>query len=238
MAIGKSCSRIDAYAKVTGQAKYTEDLIPNNALVGKVVHSTISNGWVKHIDVSQALELPGVEKIVTCFEVPDLQFPTAGHPWSTDPKHQDIADRKLLNQRVRFYGDDIAAIIARDEITAERACQLIKIEYEVLPPSLTIEEAMQAGVTPLHEESPSNILKYSNRCLGDYEAALQEPGLRLVEGRFETQVVQHCHLEKPISFAYVEAGRIVIVSSTQIPHIVRRVVGQALGIPWGKVRDR
>ena len=110
--VGQEMTRVDAYGKVTGEAKYTADLEPRDILHGRVVHSTIANGLVKSFDLSEAEKVPGVVKIVTCFDVPDCQFPTAGHPWSVETKHQDICDRKLLNQRVRLYGDDIAAVIA------------------------------------------------------------------------------------------------------------------------------
>ena len=111
--VGKSVTRVDAYAKVTGEAKYTSDLEPRDCLCARVVHSTIANGLVKRFDLEDALKVPGVVKIVTCFDVPDYQFPTAGHPWSVEAAHQDIGDRKLLNQRVRLYGDDIAAVIIK-----------------------------------------------------------------------------------------------------------------------------
>ena len=71
---------------------------------------------------------------------------------------------------------------------------------------------------------------------GTYGEAVKEEGLVEIEKDYRTQSVQHCHIETPISFAYMEKGRIVVVTSTQIPHIVRRVIGQALGIPWGRVR--
>jgi xanthine dehydrogenase molybdenum-binding subunit len=188
------------------------------------------------LEASEALGLPGVEKVVTCFDVPDIQFPTAGHPWSVEPSHQDVADRKLLNQRVRFYGDDIAAVIARDEVTAERALKLIQVDYDEYPPLLTIEAALAPDAQPIHDACPGNILKQVEYRLGNFEEAIQEPGLTIYEGRYQAPMVQHCHLEKPMSFAYMENGRIVVVTSTQIPHIVRRVIGQALGIPWGNVR--
>ena len=104
--IGKSNLRVDAYAKVTGTAKYTADLAPKDSYVAKVLHSTISNGEVVSMDISEAKKVPGVIGVFTCFDVPNVEFPTAGHPWSTDPHHQDIADRKLLNKRVRLYGDE------------------------------------------------------------------------------------------------------------------------------------
>lgn len=91
------------------------------ACAARVVHSTIANGLVKRFDLEDALKVPGVVKIVTCFDVPDYQFPTAGHPWSVEAAHQDIGDRKLLNQRVRLYGDDIAAVIASDDVACQQA---------------------------------------------------------------------------------------------------------------------
>jgi xanthine dehydrogenase molybdenum-binding subunit len=180
--------------------------------------------------------MPGVLKVVTCFDVPDIPFPTAGHPWSTDPAHWDPMDRRLLNKRVRLYGDDIAALIAVDEVCAFRALKTIKVEYEEYPTLLDPEEAMKEGACLIHEESPGNILKHTSVIDGDFEEAIKEEGLLCFEGVYETPIVQHCHLENVVSFAYMENDRIVVVSSTQIPHIVRRIVAQALGLPWGKVR--
>ena len=99
---GKSIPRVDAYDKATGRAKYTDDLCDQSALIARVVHSTVGNGLVTAIDTEEAARIPGVVKILTCFDVPSHPFPTAGHPWSTDPHHQDVADRHLLNRRVRF----------------------------------------------------------------------------------------------------------------------------------------
>ncbi|MDR0719829.1 MAG: xanthine dehydrogenase molybdenum-binding subunit XdhA [Treponema sp.] len=239
MSVGKSVSRVDAYEKVTGRAKYAEDLTLPSMLTAKVLRSTIANGKVIKIDISEAIKLPGVVKIVTCFDVPDIEFPTAGHPWSTDPAHQDPSDRKLLNSRVRFYGDDIGAVIAEDEIAASRALKKIKVEYEEYPPLLTPDASMKAasdGAAPIHEQSPANILKHSLVEDGDFNAAIKETGLIKFEQIFETPTVQHCHIESVVSYAYMESERIVVVSSTQIPHIVRRIVAQALGRPWGAVR--
>ena len=101
---GKSVNRVDAFEKVTGRAKYVDDLCDRNAYVAKVLHSTIAHGYVRSVDTSQAEKIPGVVKIVTCFDVPKNYFPTAGHPWSTEPAHQDVADRLLLTDHVRFYG--------------------------------------------------------------------------------------------------------------------------------------
>ncbi len=234
--VGRSVKRVDAFEKVTGRAKYTDDLCDKNAYVAKVLHSTIAHGYVKSIDTSEAEKIPGVVKIVTCFDVPKNYYPTAGHPWSTEEAHQDVADRLLLVEHVRFYGDDVAAVIAENEVAAAQAVRAIRVEYEELPFVLDVHKAMEDGAPQLHKNYPHNILKHTSIRSGDYESASKEPGLVKVEGWYQTPAVQHCHIENPVCYAYMEQGRIVVVTSTQLPHICRRVVGQALGIPWGKVR--
>ena len=234
--VGKSVTRVDAFDKATGRAKYTDDLCDRSALIARVVRSTIAHGFVKSVDISEAEKIPGVVKIFTCFDVPDIQFPTAGHPWSTDPAHQDTADRKLLNQHVRYYGDDVAAVVAENEIAAAQAARLVKIEYEELPFVLDVQKAMEPDAPQIHEEFPGNVLKHTSNIRGDYAEAIKEPGLICVDKWYNTATVQHCHIENHIACAYEDAGKIVVVSSTQIPHIVRRTVGQALGVDWGKIR--
>lgn len=238
MSVGKSIKRIDAFDKVTGRACYTDDLCSKNALIAKVFRSNIAHGMVKSIDTSEAEKIPGVVKIVTCFDVPEYKFPTAGHPWSTDPHHQDMADRLLLNRHVRYYGDDVAAVIAENEIAAMQAVRAIKAEYEEYPFVLDPIEAMKDGAPQLHSEEgiDHNILAHTGYEHGDYEAAIKTPGLMKFEGWYETPMVQHCHIENHLCYAYEEAHKLVVVSSTQIPHIVRRIVGQALGRDWGSIR--
>lgn len=119
MYVGKKVTRVDAYDKVIGRTKYTDDLCDKSAYIAQVLHSTIAHGKVASIDVSQAEKIPGVVKVFTCFDIKEKHyFPTAGHPWSTDPGHQDVADRLVLTDEVRFYGDDIAAVVAEDEVSA------------------------------------------------------------------------------------------------------------------------
>ncbi len=238
MATGKSLKRVDALDKVTGRANYADDLVPVGALVAKVLHSTIANGLVTKIDTSKAEELQGVEAVFTCFDVPYIEFPTAGHPWSTDPSHQDVADRKLLNTRVRYYGDDVAVVVADNEVIAQKALDLIKVEYEEYEPLMTIDAAMSSMGKPIHDFKPDNILVRSNYNVGDktYDEVVSEGDYIIHEDEFYVPTVQHCFMENANSYAYMEGPKVVVVSSTQIPHIARRVVGQALGIPWGNVR--
>ena len=237
MYVGKKVTRVDAYDKVIGRTRYTDDLCDKGAYVARILHSTIANGKVVSIDTTEAEKIPGVVKVCTCFDLKEKHyFSTAGHPWSTDESHQDVADRLVLTDRVRFYGDDIAAVIAEDEVSAARALRVIKVEYEEYPFVLNVHEAMKDGAPQLHENYPNNILKHTTIRKGNYEEAIKEPGLIKVEGWYSTPTVQHCHIENFICYAEKEADRIKIVSSTQIPHIVRRVCGQALGIDWGKIR--
>lgn len=234
--VGKSVERIDAFDKVTGRAKYTDDLCDKGALILKVVRSTIAHGFVKSIDTTEAMKVDGVQRIFTCFDVPDIKFPTAGHPWSLDPSHQDVADRKLLNQHVRYYGDDIAVVVASNEVAAAQSARLVKVEYDERPFVLDVLESIKEGAPQIQEDFPGNILKHTQVIKGDCEAAIKEEGLVCVDKWYYTPTVQHCHIENHIAYAYEEAGKIVVVSSTQIPHIVRRTVGQALGMPWGSIR--
>ena len=233
--VGLSMKRVDAYDKATGRTLYGGDRVPQNALVAKIVHSTIAHGMVKHIDTTEAERIPGVVKIVTCFDVPDIQFPTAGHPWSLDPSHRDPADRKLLNAHVRYYGDDVAVVIAEDEVAAVQGMRAVKIEYEEYPFVLDVQEAIGKTEYPIHDEHPDNVLAHSGIHNEHFEEAIQEPGLVKVDGWYNSPMVQHCHIEPHICFAYMENGRITIVSSTQIPHVCRRICGQALCIPWGNI---
>ena len=234
--VGKREVRVDAFDKATGRTKYYEDLMPRDALYVRIKHSTIAHGFVKSVDKSAAEAIPGVVKVLTCFDVPEHPFPTAGHPWSMDPGHQDVADRHLLNRHVRYYGDDVAVVIAENEVAAMQGVRALQVEYEELPLVLDAQEAMKPGAPQLHEAFPNNILKHTDMKKGDYQAAIREPGLIKVEGWYDTPTVQHCHIENHGCFAYEENGRITVVASTQIPHIIRRVVGQALGCPWSDIR--
>lgn len=247
--VGQGLNRVDAYGKVTGEAKYSADLEPRDILHGKVIHSTIANGLVKSFDLTEALKVPGVVKILTCFDAPDCQFPTAGHPWSVEAKHQDICDRRVLNQRVRLYGDDIAAVVAENEVAAAQAARLVKVEYEEYEPIVTVKAAMAPGATPLHPDiRKDNVIVHSHMTMEPKDFTFED-GLKQAKEKYkeedlveinevyDTPRISHCHIELPVSWAYVDVnGKVTVVSSTQIPHIVRRCTAQALGIPIGKVR--
>ena len=234
--VGKSVQRLDAIAKVTGRALYTEDFFERDMLVGKVLRSPHAHANVLRIDAAKARALPGVVAVITPADLPKIKFATAGHPWSLDPGHRDVADRLILTEKARFVGDAVAAVVAEDLLTAQKALALIEVEYEVLPLVLTAEDALKPGAPVLHAERPTNVVSSFGVQFGDVEAEFQAAD-HIFEGTFETSMVQHCHLESVSAYAYVDTdGRMVVNSSTQIPHIVRRIVAQALGLSWGRVK--
>lgn len=234
MQLGLSYLRIDALTKVTGRAKYADDISMVGMLYAKYVRSTIAHGFVAEIDYSQALALPGVVNIFTWQDVPQIPFATAGHAWTLDAKKRDIADRLLLTRHVRHFGNGIAIVVARDELTAEKAAAAVKITYEELPVITCPEAAKAADAINIH--SNGNLLKQTQITANEPASAIEKCQHQF-SGRFTTPIVQHCHMESVTSFAWMEQSvRIIIVSSTQIPHIVRRIVAQALDMSWSKIR--
>ncbi len=233
--IGKDVERWDARAKVQGKANYTADMPTKQKYYGKICRATIAHGLVKKLDISEALRVPGVVKILTPDDLPDFKFPTAGHPYSLNPKTRDKYDRNLLTKKVRLYGDEIAAVIAETELAAEIAVQKIAVEYEEYPFYLTPEEALAADAVEIHEGT-KNIIAATVAEVGVIQQGFAASD-HIFEDQFSTQVQQHCHMESQVAYAYQDVDqRWVCVTSTQIPHICRRILGEAFGLPWGQFR--
>lgn len=231
---GESCMRVDAIAKVTGRARYTDDYVMAGMCYAKYVRSPIAHGFANSINCDDAKNVPGVLAVFTWEDVPDIAFATAGHAWTLEAGKRDAADRYLLTRHVRHHGDAVAIVVARDELTAEKAALLVKVDWQPLPVITTPEAALAEGAVEIHPSG--NLLKQSEMAAGDVAGAIETADLQ-IQGHYQTPVIQHCHMETVTSFAWMEEdSRISIVTSTQIPHIVRRVVGQALGIPWSCVR--
>ena len=236
MAIAKSVNRLDAIAKVTGRAEYTEDFYKPDMLVAKYARSTIAHGRVKNIDVKETRALKGVEAVFTFNDVPQNKFATAGHPYSLDPDHKDKEDRLLLTRDVRFFGDEIAIVVAQDEIIADHALSLINIEYEEYKPLIKADDILADDARQIHDGSSNIVGEHEYEVGGKVEEAFKKSD-HVVETHTETAMLQHCHIENHIAFAYMDdIDRIIIISSTQIPHIVRRIVGEALSMPLSRIR--
>ena len=149
--VGQSINRWDAYAKVTGKARYTADMPTDKKLYAKICRATITHGIVKDYDISEALKVEGVVKIVLPEDLPNYKFPTAGHPYTLIEEKKDVADRNLLTRKVRLYGDEIAAVIAETKLAAEIAAKKIKVEYEEYPFYMEPEESLAEGALEIHE---------------------------------------------------------------------------------------
>ena len=246
MGIKKSVTRIDALMKVTGQAKYIEDLVPRDALHVKIVHSTIANGVVKKIDSEKALRMPGVEMVITCFDVPNNFFATAGHPLSLDPNHADIKDKLILESRVRYYGDDVAAVVADTPLHALLAAEQVQVEYEEYPPMMTPEEAIGNSCV-LHDFRPNNELSRMDFTIdingnvrfytADFSSENEIAGKAdMIGDHYYVPAVHACHMENNGCFAYMEGTKMIVVSCNQVPHTMRRNVADAINMPIGSVR--
>ncbi|MEG2140482.1 MAG: xanthine dehydrogenase molybdenum-binding subunit XdhA, partial [Bilophila sp.] len=162
-----------------------------------------------------------------------------GHPYSIYPDHGDVADRQLLTEHVRFHGDEVAIVVAKDQLTARKAAHLVKVTYKELPVMTTAETALRPDAPRIHPalRPDGNLLaEHVLTANGSLDASLAAADL-VLSGTYTTPTMQHCHLENQTAYAYMDdTQRITIVSSTQIPHICRRVVGQALGLAWSRVR--
>ena len=149
--IGKRLPRVDARDKVTGKALYTDDLSLPGMLCGAILRSPLPHAKIVGIDVSRALKLPGVKAIVTGADTPQIKFGII----SRSPKYMD--EYPLAVDRVRFIGEEVAAVAAVDMDVALEALELIKVAYEELPAVFDPQEAQKPGAPRLHEHAPNNI---------------------------------------------------------------------------------
>ena len=240
--IGKSIAKIDGMAIATGKPVYTDDLASKDALVVKILRSPHAYAKIKNIDTKRALMIDGVDCVLTYKDVPDTRFTLAGQSYPEPSPY----DRLILEDTVRYVGDEVAIVAAVDEKTAVKAMRMIKVEYEVLEPVLDFEKATETDVlvhdTHRHTnfdigmEREKNIVSTHNYTKGNIEKTLQDCDV-VVEETYYTQPQLHGMMETYRSYNYLDhAGRLVVVSSTQIPFHVRRHLSRALNIPSSKIR--
>lgn len=241
--VGKGLAKTDAIAISTGKPVYTEDLAPANALVVKILRSPHAFARITAIDTSKAKLVAGVECILTYKDVPQVRFTLAGQSYPEPSPY----DRLILDPIVRYVGDEVAIIAAVDEKAANAAMKLIKVSYEIFEPVLDFEQAID-HTSVVHPESdlfcnfPIGMDKERNICsshtvaVGDVDEELKKCDI-VIEETYYTQAQAHAMMETFRSFTYLDhAGRLVIVSSTQVPFHIRRHVARALELPASKVR--
>ncbi len=241
--VGHGIRKIDGMAIATGKPVYTLDLAMSNALVVKILRSPHAFAKITTIDTSTAEKVEGVECILTFKDVPKERFTLAGQSYPEPSPY----DRLILDEIVRYVGDEVAIIAAVDEKTALQAMKKIKVEYEVWEPVLDFEQALgHASVVHPEEDlhcnfdiglqKEQNIASSYNEEVGDVEEELKRCSV-IVEDVYYPQAQAHAMMETYRAFTSLDhTGRLVVVSSTQVPFHIRRQLARALQLPASKVR--
>ncbi|MFH1277710.1 MAG: molybdopterin cofactor-binding domain-containing protein [Candidatus Eisenbacteria bacterium] len=252
--IGRDVRKVDGRELVTGAPAFTDDFPQKGMLVAKILGSPHAHARIRSIDVSAAAALPGVHALLTHENV------RGDRPWSeNDPGRfprvaytragQDYVepspyDYFLFDAKVRHVGDRVAAVAAESEEVAAEALRRIRVDYEVLPAVLTPEEGLREGAPVVHDEP--DIVRAEdparNRCAA-VDCTLRDPARGfaeadlVVEGTYFSPRVQHAQMELHGAVCYLDDdGRLTVICTTQVPFHTRRQIGQALGLPVGRIR--
>ena len=237
-AVGKSVPRIDVYEKVTGSATFADDMqFGPGMYYGRLVRSPYAHALIRHIDVTEALQLPGVKAIVTGADVPN----NIG---------LYLVDRPIFaRERVRYVGEPVAGVIASTEELAHEAAQMVKVEYEELPAVFDPVEATQEDAPLLHPDLSeyevanfifpkpgTNISEHFKLRRGDVDAAWSQCAA-LVEGTFRLPQIQHVPIEPHVAVGlWGPSGQVTLWTCSQSPFAQRDMIAQSLNIPHGNLR--
>jgi 4-hydroxybenzoyl-CoA reductase alpha subunit len=225
--VGKREPMLDALEKATGQARFTDDLSLPGMLFGKIFRSPLAHAKVLHVDLSEAKKVAGVKDAISGKDIPKKKYGIV--PMAKD-------EYALAIDKVRYIGDDVAAVIATSLDAAEEALSKIRVDFEELPAVFDPLEAMKHGAPIIHDKVPNNISATIRKEFGTVEKAFQESDF-LFEDIFETQAINHCPLEPQAALAMVDhSGKVTLWSSTQIPFFLRRNLATTLNIPESYVR--
>jgi xanthine dehydrogenase molybdenum-binding subunit len=232
--IGKSVKRVDTLGKVTGGAQYAGDLALPGMLHSKLKRSEIAHARIKRIDTSRALALPGVKAILTHENVPRVLHFGSPHPRSASV----TKDQYILDTKVRYWGEAVAAVAATTEEIADEAIRLIEVEYEPLPGLFTVEDAMAPGAAVIHETSPGGNLVIPPAVYkrGDVARGFAEADL-VIEGVYEGGRPSPAYMEPNVCVCQWDAqDKLTVWISTQTAFMVRGSLAEVLGLPLNKVR--
>ena len=226
--VGNRVPMIDAAAKVKGTAQFTDDLMLSGMLHGKILRSPLPHAKILHIDTLRAERLPGVKGVMTGKDIPDRMYGIV-------PKARD--EYALAKDKVRYIGDEVAAVCAIDPEIAEDALELIKVDYEELPAVFDPFEAKKEGAPLIHDGVKNNTSFSIRKEFGNVEKGFAESDF-VFEDSFYSQAVNHAPLEPHAALAQYDPlkGELTIWSSTQIPFFLRRNLSATLLIPESKVR--
>ncbi|MEJ2745582.1 MAG: molybdopterin-dependent oxidoreductase, partial [bacterium] len=242
--VGRERRRVDGIGLVTGKALFTDDYDVSGILSAKVLRSPHAHARIVSVDASRARALEGVRAVLTWKDVPRVIITEAGQGFPEPSPY----DKFILDNKVRFVGDEVAIVAAETTEIAERALKLIEVKYEPLPPIFDPRDSMKPGAPIIHDEPewlipiPVEMDPKKNLCgradvtIGDMGRGFAEADL-VFENAYENQYAQHVANEPHTTISYLDpSNRLVIVSSTQVPFHVRRIVARALELPVKRIR--
>ncbi len=224
--IGKRLPRVDGLEKATGEARFAADFDLPGQLWLKILRSPHPHARILSIDASQALALRGVKGVLTGKDF-------NGWKWGWMPRTRD--EPPLALDKVRYWGEAVAAVCAVDEETAEEGCELIRVEYQEIPGVFDPEEAMKEGAPQVHDYAKKNLSWEFHMDYGDVEAGFREADL-VREDRFETGRVITGFLEPPAAVALWDSSGITIWAAKQSPYFHYRHLASCFNVPLSKVR--
>lgn len=240
--VNKSCLKRDALSLVTGARMFVDDEDFHNMLYAKMLWSPHAHAYILNIDTSKAEKFPGVHAVLTFKNVPRIVHTTAGQGFPEPSPY----DTFILDRKVRFVGDRVAAVAAETPEIAEEALKLIEVEYEILKPLFDSLSAQDPDSPVIHDEPESKMilpLKYDKNInlashtdfeIGDIDKGFTEADF-IVENTYEAHYAQHTPMETHICITYLDSyNRLVIRTSTQVPYHVRRIIAQSLDM---KIKD-
>lgn len=224
---GQRIALIDGIEKVTGRARYTADLFAPDALVGRIYRSPYAHAEIIKVDISEALKLPGVVAIVT--------GDACDKPYGILPVAQN--EFPMARDKVRYFGEPVAAVAAVDEATAAAALRLIRMEVRELPVYTDAASARAPDAVLLHDNKKGNIEREVHNEFGDTEAGFAAADL-VREDSFQCAEVTHAHMEPHAAIATYDAERdqLTLQSVSQVPYYVHLTLASCLGLDTSRIR--
>ncbi|HEX9761164.1 MAG TPA: molybdopterin cofactor-binding domain-containing protein, partial [Candidatus Acidoferrales bacterium] len=225
--IGKRMPMADAPAKVTGIGKYTDDLVAPGMLYGAILHSPYAHARIVSIDTSRAEALPGVKAVATGKDAPN--------PYGILPVGHD--ERVFALDKVRYIGDNVAAVAATSREIAAQALELVDVTYQPLPAYFDPIESMKAPEESwIHAEKPNNIEKEYHHHFGNVDEGFANAAF-VLEKRYTAGEVNHAAMEPHSTLAVWEPeGRLTVYSSTQVPYYLHRTLASVCEMPMSQIR--
>ncbi|MGB4147163.1 MAG: molybdopterin cofactor-binding domain-containing protein, partial [Acetomicrobium sp.] len=242
--VGKNKEKVDALALAAGEPLFTDDFPLKDPLHIAFLYSPHAHARIKSIDTSEAESTPGVALVLTYKNTPRVLYTSAGQSYP-EPSPYDMY---MFDEKVRFVGDRVALVAAETLEIAKEAVKKIKVEYEILPALFDIEEAQKEGAPVLHDgdehtlissaiyKPEKNLVARISFIYGDSQKGFEEADL-MEEATYYTHNASHCALEThAVKATFDQYGRLVLITSTQVPFHARRIVSSILGIPISKIR--